>query len=349
MVRKIKSRKIVKYYYYEEKVFDRKKVAYLLFLLLLTAMLLSTSTYAWFTVNRVVSVEELNLKVQAEGSIEISVDGFNWKPGLELNDIILAHSNGYGGSVNQLPNIIKPVSTVGNLSNNGFMEFYLGEVKSNDNGDYILTSSRSIETEGNGDDSLGNFVAFDVFLRSTEDVDLYLTSESDITYNGNESVGIENAMRGAFILEGNTTSGDSISRIQGLYTNNINDVYIWEPNYDVHTSNGVSNARDTYGITTTLSNALRIDYDGIVSEFNETDNIMLGNANEANYPTLFSRVNPKIVTPNNNSNYEFMFNLNAGISKIRIYLWLEGQDVDCENNASIGGLSIKLQFSTNPS
>ena len=30
-------------------------------------------------------------------------------------------------------------------------------------------------------------------------------------------------------------------------------------------------------------------------------------------------------------------------------MWVEGQDVDCENNASIGNMSLNLQFSTNPS
>ena len=30
-------------------------------------------------------------------------------------------------------------------------------------------------------------------------------------------------------------------------------------------------------------------------------------------------------------------------------MWLEGQDVDCENKASVGNLTLALQFSTNPS
>ena len=34
--------------------------------------------------------------------------------------------------------------------------------------------------------------------------------------------------------------------------------------------------------------------------------------------------------------------------KIRIYMWLEGQDVDCEDNASYGDISFKLEFTTNP-
>ena len=41
--------------------------------------------------------------------------------------------------------------------------------------------------------------------------------------------------------------------------------------------------------------------------------------------------------------------LSKGISKVRIYMWIEGQDVDCENNAAIGNVALNLGFSTNPS
>ena len=58
---------------------------------------------------------------------------------------------------------------------------------------------------------------------------------------------------------------------------------------------------------------------------------------------------PKITTPTGNSAYQLLLNLQAGITKVRVYLWLEGQDVDCENNASVGDLAFSLQFSTNPS
>ena len=29
-------------------------------------------------------------------------------------------------------------------------------------------------------------------------------------------------------------------------------------------------------------------------------------------------------------------------------MWIEGQDVDCENNAAIGNVALNLSFSTNP-
>ena len=36
--------------------------------------------------------------------------------------------------------------------------------------------------------------------------------------------------------------------------------------------------------------------------------------------------------------------LAEGITKIRVYMWVEGQDVDCENNASGTDIGFNLQF-----
>ena len=33
------------------------------------------------------------------------------------------------------------------------------------------------------------------------------------------------------------------------------------------------------------------------------------------------------------------------VVKLRIYFWIEGQDIDCENHASGGNITLKLQFS----
>ena len=55
------------------------------------------------------------------------------------------------------------------------------------------------------------------------------------------------------------------------------------------------------------------------------------------------------MTPANFINNKEIFSINSGITKIRLYAWLEGQDVDCENNSAVGNLDFKFQFSTNPS
>lgn len=338
--RKIKSRKLY-YYVSDNEEFDKRKLRYLLVLLLFTSILLSTSSYAWFTTNRVVSVNSLDVKVQAEGSLEISVDGSDWKSLVDM-DSFSQIDNTYPNNVNQFPTYLRPVSTGGNLSNNGFLEMFLGTVSSDNDGNYTLIADSSIETSGSGD-----FIAFDLFFRTTEAKQLYLTSESSVIHTDNASVGAENASRVAFIIEGVVPVGSALGTIQSLSTSDINDVYIWEPNYDVHTATGVRNAKDVYGVDINTSGERQLSYDGVISSI--ANGILLGDANSFNYPNNFKTVVPKISTIAGNTAYQSLFMLEAGITKIRVYMWLEGQDVDCENNASIANLSFNLQFSTNPS
>ena len=347
MSRQIKGRKI--FYYVEDEPVDKRKLVYLLILLLFTGIFLSTSTYAWFTTNRMVSVDVIDVKIQTEGSLEISADAVNFKAGITANDIMGAHNGNYPASVNQLPAYIEPVSSAGVVDNRGFLEMYLGVITSNSDGDYIVTSRKSVESEGNGEFSDGKFVAFDVFLRTSADKDLYLTNESQVKYNGEANSGVENAIRVAFVIEGHTGINDPLGAMHSLRTNSQNNVYIWEPNYDTHTETGINHAREVYGITTVGSGAARISYDGIRSEFGEGANVTFARATSASYPNYFSGVNPNIQTVNGNTTYQRLWLLETGVTKVRVYLWLEGQDVDCENGASVGNIQFTLQFSTNPS
>ena len=55
-------------------------------------------------------------------------------------------------------------------------------------------------------------------------------------------------------------------------------------------------------------------------------------------------MNPDITTTvGYNQNQELM-RVPAGVSKIRIYLWLEGEDVDFENKAADGRLTLDLEL-----
>mgnify|MGYP004661841579 FL=1 len=324
----------------------KNRLFYLLLLLFVTVISLSVSSYAWFTSNRLVKVDLLNVSVKAQGGIEISVDGSNWKSSVSADDITKAREN-YPNSVNQIPSVLEPVSSVMDIDN-GKVKLFYGVASNNSDGDYILDTTRSIEEESFGNDSNGKFVTFDLFLKVNKDTDLYLTPESNVTYGGDTSFGIENAVRFAFVLEGSTFTGSSLDVIQNLTTNDRNNVYVWEPNYDVHTPNGVNNARDVYGINIgTTSDSLL--YDGVAKEFDKDKNITTTKANSRYYPEYFSTVKVDYYTISGFNNNVKMFNIKNGISKIRVYMWIEGQDVDCENNASIGNVALSLQFSSNPS
>ena len=128
----------------------KNRIPYLLFLLLLTSMTLSVSSYAWFTTNRLVRIDLLNVNVQTQGGIEISSDGTNWKAILSINDIINARET-YPNSINQIPSTLEPVSSVGDLED-GKMKMFYGVVENDVNGNYFLVAERNIEEESFDDE-----------------------------------------------------------------------------------------------------------------------------------------------------------------------------------------------------
>ena len=333
-----------------KKKIKNRKIFYLLILLMFTFIMFSTSTYAWFTSNRVVTINSINVHVSASGGIEISADGTNWKSIISPDDIISVHETTYPNSVNQIPNQMEPVSTGKDIDNsNGFLKMYYGTTDNNDDGDYILTSKRIIETEGNGASNDGKFIAFDLFFKVSNDTQIYLTNNSQIIYsNDEEGKGIAAATRIAFVDEGTLPTGSELTDIQNLKNASSARTYIWEPNYDVHTSAAVANAHDVYGINTTTTNANRIVYDGVTNEISHDDNVLLKNAKSSNYPNFFKTVNVNYYTKKDFTEYQEVFVLKSGITKIRVYMWIEGQDVDCENNASYDDIEFNLQFTVNP-
>ena len=325
---------------------ERKyRLFYLLLLLFVTAVSLSVSSYAWFTTNRLARVDLLDVNVRAQGGIEVSSDAVNWKAKININDLINARNN-YSASLNQIPKTLEPVSSAGNV-NNGLLELFYGVAEGNSNGNYVISASRSIEEEGFDENSDGIFIAFDLFFKTNENTRFYLTPESNITYGGDESVGIENAMRVAFVNEGNVNSGSSAYTMQSLTTNDNNNVYIWEPNYNSHTTSAIANALNTYGLSISSDNEV-ILYDGIKTNISKNLNILLNDAKESIYPNYFKGVNISYYTKTNFDKNLEIFSLNKGVTKVRVYMWIEGQDVDCENNASVGNVSLNLQFSKNP-
>ena len=327
---------------------NKKKIFILILMILFTGVVLTSSTYAWFTANKTVTVETIDVNVAASHGLQVSVDAVNWKTVISNADINSAGTN-YTGAVNQLPtydpdggkaNSIVPVSTIGEVdTNTGFMKMFEGEIGSNVAGDYILTAEQVTETHTS---TSGSFIAFDIFFQTNQAESIYLTSNSNVVALG-ASTGIENSSRIAFINHGTVDAGSDASVAQALKGGTT--PVIWEPNYDIHTAAAVKNASDVYGITTTQTGGSVLAYHGVKADITGTANVLL-NSKDGTY---FAAVTPQITTPAtgiSQDNYKKVFDIQAGITKVRIYMWVEGQDVDCENNASGGSISYNLQFST---
>lgn len=342
----------------QNKVKRRKKQRKLLLavlMLLLTGGLLATTSYAWFTANKTVTVSTINVNVAAANGLQISVDGVNWKAivtNQDIIDTITGTNTTYPGNKNQLPSStgrLAPVSTVGNLSTSGEMDMYLGEVVVNEtSGAYELTATKSTETKSQD----GHFIAFDLFFQVQEDTQIYLTDKASVKGGeGDADTGIQRAARLAFIDEGNVPAGSATSTIQNLANAGATPMF-WEPNYDVHTPTGIANAA-IYGKTTSLNGAGRLGYYGLKAPIttpvalNSTDNAYFQEVTKddpAAAPTNYIATTESGIPA---AAYQEFISLKKGITKIRIYMWVEGQDVDCENFAAGGQINFDLQFSSN--
>ena len=320
----------------------RSRLKILFLLLLLTGVMLSISTYAWFTANRIVSVNSLNVHIDSQGGIEISVDGLAWKTVINEDELKGAVST-YPTSLNQLPDSLVPTSTVGNVTG-GFMNMYRGITQGNEDGNYILTTVNSPEALGEE----GDYLAFDIFLKVDKAQEGYLTPNSTVTFTGNNNAGVENAVRIAFLEEGTVPIGSTQSAIQSLRGGTSSDLYIWEPNSNTHSPTGIANAYSLFGQTIGANNP-PLNYSGVSGLITEAQNITLNNATAANYPTYFANVNANYKTQTGFAANQQIFDLKAGITKYRVYIWVEGQDVDCENGSSSGDLAFQFQITTNPS
>lgn len=333
----------------------------LLLLLLLTAVLLIIATYAWFTANPNVSVKAMNVHVDAQNGLEISTDGSNWKAMVTTDEILAENgaTTSYPGAVNQIPEVLNPVSTVGELNAvNGYLKMFKVDVQPDEtSGQYMLTASSDLEQNVN--DTQGNFIAFDLFFKvdQGEEVVLDGASGAGVTYNGvGSSKGVENYSRVAFVVEGNRPNGTSLATIQGLKEATASDVYIWEPNADTHTTTGVAAAYDSYGIgglTAGTGNAT-LSYSGIKAPILSTNKLPLnqnplppdgtGTFDSAAWTAYLAAVTTIPTPASYAGTTQTIFTLQSGITKVRVYCWLEGQDADCENSASGQDILFNLAF-----
>lgn len=323
----------------------RKKIFIAIIMILFTGIILTASTYAWFTANRTVTVEAIDVNVSTSQGLQISTDAINWKS-IVTNDDITGVT--WTGARNQLPQgdgkTAVPVSTAANVTG-GFMDMYRGTIESDDTtGTNYLVSEKSEEKNG----TEGDFVAFDLFFQSTEAQKVYLTSSSRVTAKAATTpTGIENAARVAFIKEGNVPYGSTPGDAQKIIGNE--HTWIWEPNQNTHTAAAIDNARNVYGKEIGATHP-KLAYKGVMTTFTAAQKVLLSNEDEdkfADVTTVGTDTGTEEAPGIPNTAFLEAFDIKEGVTKVRIYMWIEGQDVDCEDRASGGSITYNLQFSIN--
>ena len=320
-----------------QKQEKNKKVALLLLLLLFFIVLCTSATYAWFSSNKRATIDAMDINVATITGIQVSVDGINWRNEVTKEDIINAHIT-YPAATNQLPLTLDGCSTDGAVGD-GKLRLYYGTTRERD-GVFYLTTALQSEINCVGDEQCQgkHYIAFDLFFLVTNQTTLVVTPASSVVNKNERDDGGQNSARVGFVILGTVADTASGASAQGL--KNATNSYIWEPNIDMHTKSGVKNALSVYGISTTEVGGARIPYRGVNQEIKGTGVAI----NQTHNSPYFTPVNPQITTVAGFSTDQVLTTIPRGITKMRIYLWLEGQDVDLENDASRGELLFNLEL-----
>ncbi len=344
-----------------KRKFDLKSA---ILILLLLAALLTASTYAWFTANKVVTVSDIDVHIEAQNGLQISANGTDWKSILTLDDLLA----GYTGDTNQIPDNLEPVSTIGEVAD-GKLNMFYGSVTSDAGGNYTLTATDLTGTEKkeNGNTATGKFVAFDIFLKVNNDQpNIILGENSTVTFNADKKIGVEglqNAARVAFLKEGISPADADASTYQAQKgalslgetddgalgadgaTGNANaakTTTFWEPNADSHNATAVR-VGTNYGLTLTQTSPAKMTYWGLKQAIATGNAVNLKTAMTGKDSTNFSSVTTT-ATPTAMTDTANIFSLAQGVTKVRVYMWVEGQDIDCEDTVSGSDITFKLEF-----
>lgn len=294
----------------------KRRILLALIMLIISGISLTTATYAWFTANQKVTVEQVDVKATASGGIQISADAAHWS-----NEVSLIQLKEV--STNKIPDTAtRPVSTIGVNGTNGQFNFFLGTLDA-------AGSQVNLTAEN---EAAGNVVAFDLYFYTATEQTMRFDATTAVTAkNAENDKNLKYSMRVGFLYQGNdptSTAATAIALKKGTST----DQKIWEPYADVHTDYA-KNQLNANGVMTTMGAKAATG-----GTYVRTDN-----------DTYFKNITAAegLVTTNDGTAYpsSVTWTLSPGISKIKVYIWIEGQDIDCEDTASLGaGFSTTLGF-----
>lgn len=314
---------------------------------ILTLVTLIFSSYAWFSSTLDVEITEFRMYVDSKHGLSISLDGINWGEyvDVDVDSIINNLSSLYPNHTNQWSKKLTSVSTVGLRSiNDSKFTLYSNQTKlfskiSYDNTDTIRVTELN-ELSPNPD---AEFIAFDVFLRNTNGSpysdNLYINSDSvikNLERSHSDDTAL-NSMRIGFVFYDTVSSKSNISTIQSANCRYKCDQLIYEPFIYEHNNKSI-NVLSAHGVS--IENgvayptyALKNAGDRVNMWAGVLDSGIDFSEYYFDYQNTFNDLSKPI------------YKLYDGITKVRIYIWIEAQDIDIIEQSSDGYLvSVMLKF-----
>lgn len=329
---------------------DRHRFFMSIMVIFFLGILLIFSAYAWFSTSLNVKIKTFNMVVSRNSGLSISFDAINYGKSIEISEDMLINKlvETYPTNLSQWSsNGLIPISSPGIMNSNSyFFDIYQSsgvkyKTKDENKKGYITTKLVK-ETKRN---AFNKFIAFDLFLKnetgSPISDNLFLEQETRfiMTSDSNEEmVGLVNSARIGFVKVGSVPHNTPVNTIQSLQCNNNCKSIIYEPNSMNHSAMSIERAKK-FGINLKDQNEFpTFAYKKAGGPFELIDTISGSVGLDYNYFKEQETISTEAFN-------EPLFEIPDGVTKMRVYVWIEGQDIDSLETDSEGAeVSISISF-----
>lgn len=298
-------------------------------MLIVSAIVLTSSTFAWFSMSKQATVDSMDLTVSSPEGIQISANASAWTANLTIDEIFntddttTSRYDAYKDNANLYPADLIPVSSAFEYSDTdtGRVTFYKATL--NDTG-YANVSVVS-QTAGNANNA--GLIAFDLFFKVAKDTKVYFgTSE----FKDNSASDVLTSLRLGFTPLGNVPIGSTAAEAQALKKFKKGEDNI------VYEVDSMNRSADAASLGQTPDSKIPTKYIAATSAAGQTTNGILDN-------TQTKATAAKPITDTDAASVK-SFNLKAGVTKMRVFLWVEGNDIDCQNSIAGAAFTAALKF-----
>lgn len=289
-----------------KKTFKKRAFISAIAMLIVSAIVLTSATYAWFSMATKVTVDSMELNVTSPEGIQVSANTSAFTTKLTADEITGKAStrfSAYEGHMNNIPENIVPSSTT-LATPDRLPSFFTGSIDTKNN-----MTVKSVADVGSG------FVAFDLFVKVKSATTINF-GKTEIKCDANPE--LKTAMRVALVNCGTVAEKDDATEIQKCVpgTNAVKRIY--EIDASNHTQEAT--AKGASGIMTTRP--LNNNVSGLPTD--DTFNNIVTNA------AYIGTISAPVAT----SADQATLAISAGITRVRVYMWMEGNDVDCANDVA---------------
>lgn len=280
-------------------------------MLIVSAIVLTSSTFAWFSMSKEAQVSSMNLNITTADGISISANTKKFGTTVTLDDIMPTADNAGKGlaadadNTNNVPELLVPSSSRLDILADGsrLPVFFTGSV--NEAGNRIVSTRVANDLEG-------KYVVFDLFVQVSENNKVVSFKGSSITADDET---VNKVMRMGFVNCG-YEEYQNRANVKTKTTDSVQNIGLWTVD-----GNEPADMRYMYQ----------------AGSFNISDN--------GPYTLYGSAATVARVKSNSADASGLTFTAMKGVNRVRIYLWVEGNDPDCTNDVAGNSFDFNLKLS----